>query len=321
MENSNKTMPLNPLKLRQSIRRMFNGTARELISELLQNCQRAEATEVTIETFKTENDTYIVSFLDNGKGLKSFKDIENLISLGDSGFDEEVLKQQKPAGIGINSILANENCLNTVKIYGEEYALEIDKERWWNDTNYWINWSDLVTYLLPTNSKWSFEIFFEVTQSFYEEIIEELSICDPKNANTFYYQNPITLGYSPYFTVTHRYKNKDGKMENIFLSTGYLKAHRADILFSFDYKKGTVFIFRDKLYNSNLDSCINWFGQLIYIKAVKGTIAFYYECNEKTESKLLPLNPTRKEIIQNSAYEEFINSIVDNLINFIILIY
>jgi hypothetical protein len=133
----------------------------------------------------------------------------------------------------------------------------------------------------------------------------------------FYYQNPITLGYSPYFTVTHRYKNKDGKMENIFLSTGYLKAHRADILFSFDYKKGTVFIFRDKLYNSNLDSCINWFGQLIYIKAVKGTIAFYYECNEKTESKLLPLNPTRKEIIQNSAYEEFINSIVDNLIDFI----
>jgi DNA mismatch repair ATPase MutL len=50
--------------VRSSIRRLFTGEISEILGELLQNSQRARATDVTITTHETG-----FTYTDNGHGL------------------------------------------------------------------------------------------------------------------------------------------------------------------------------------------------------------------------------------------------------------
>ena len=319
MENS---YPMNPLRLRDSICRMFNGTAREIISELLQNCQRAGASKVLIEATRVSDDSYMISFKDNGKGINSIEDLEKLISLGDTGFDEAVINQQKPAGLGINSVLVNAGCFY-VNILSKKYFLRINKDRWWNDLAYWKNWKSQVRELdesIPTHlnwelkkSDWNFNINFEVSAFLYNEITQELT-----NES---YKLPITIGYSSYFTVdfkTNHLVDKNGISSNYL---GYLKKLPTDLmeykepikLYSREYRGGLIHIVRDKFHN--MGSYVNWYGQLIKIKYVNYTnLYFYYECSEKTFTGLTPLNPTRQSFVEDDNYRNFIDAVLDTFL-------
>ncbi len=318
MEN---VYPMNSLRLRDSICRMFNGTTREIISELLQNCQRAGASKVLIEATRVSDTSYMISFKDNGKGINSIEDLEKLISLGETGFDEIVINKQKPAGLGINSVLVNAGCFY-VNILSKKYFLRINKDRWWNDLAYWKNWKLQVRELdesIPTHlnwglkSDWNFNINFEVSASLYNEITQELT-----NDS---YQLPITIGYSPYFTVefkTNYLVDKNGIGANYL---GYLKKLPTDLmeykkltkLYSREYRGGLIHIVRDEYHN--MGSYVNWYGQLIKIKFPNYTnLYFYYECNEKTFTDLTPLNPTRQSFVEDIHYRNFIDAVLDTFL-------
>lgn len=76
---------VNPHKIRSSIKRLFAGKVTEILSELLQNSQRAGANQVDITTAV---DKTSFTYRDNGCGLQGVEGFYKILSLGDSGFDE-----------------------------------------------------------------------------------------------------------------------------------------------------------------------------------------------------------------------------------------
>src|SRR5581483_7870130 len=83
---------VNTQKIRSSIKRLFQNTAKEVIAELLQNAARALATHVMITT--TEN-TVVIH--DDGHGLlDGVNGFHTLLKIAESYFDNETIEAQAP---------------------------------------------------------------------------------------------------------------------------------------------------------------------------------------------------------------------------------
>ena len=83
---------MNPRLLTKATR-LFTGTPRGRITEILQNARRAEATRVEIH-----NDGPTVTVRDNGRGIEDFA---KLLDLGGSGWEDSLEASEDPAGVGI----------------------------------------------------------------------------------------------------------------------------------------------------------------------------------------------------------------------------
>lgn len=87
-----RTLMINPERLRASLRRLFSNDWQEIVGELLQNAQRARATEVHFTM--TEAGFRVC---DNGHGLLVGLDgFATLLSLGDSDFADPAVVDQHP---------------------------------------------------------------------------------------------------------------------------------------------------------------------------------------------------------------------------------
>lgn len=82
------------------VSRWFNGGASDVLTELLQNARRAGATKVHIDQL-TEDGQDIVVVRDDGKGID---DPATLLTLGDSGWQEDIARREDPAGMGMFSL-------------------------------------------------------------------------------------------------------------------------------------------------------------------------------------------------------------------------
>jgi hypothetical protein len=80
--------------------RLFNGTATDVLNELLQNARRAGATEVDIDRIFSD-DGLILRVRDDGRGIA---DSAKFLALGDSGWDETIARSEGPAGMGAFSL-------------------------------------------------------------------------------------------------------------------------------------------------------------------------------------------------------------------------
>lgn len=80
--------------------RLFNGTASDVLHELLQNARRAGATRVDIETLATDRGP-VLRIRDDGRGIA---DPAKFVTLGDSGWDGDVARSEDPAGMGVFSL-------------------------------------------------------------------------------------------------------------------------------------------------------------------------------------------------------------------------
>ncbi|MEZ8028578.1 ATP-binding protein [Enterovibrio norvegicus] len=87
---------------------LFASSAR-VINELMQNARRANATCVTI-TVNTEKN--MMSFVDDGQGISDF---QNLLSIGQSGWNEDVALEQ-PYGMGFTSCLF---CCEEIEVHSK----------------------------------------------------------------------------------------------------------------------------------------------------------------------------------------------------------
>jgi len=104
-------------KLLSKACRLFTGSLDGRIIEILQNARRAGATEVRI----TNRDGFI-TVQDNGCGIDDF---QQLLGLGDSGWDERLEAGEDPAGVGLFSLAPSE-----VQITSANKKAVIDKDGW-----------------------------------------------------------------------------------------------------------------------------------------------------------------------------------------------
>jgi hypothetical protein len=119
---------VNADRVRSSIRRLFTGEISEILGELLQNSQRARATDVTIST-----DAAGFTYADNGHGLLGgVSGFHTRLTIAESDFDNPTINDQNPMGLGIHALLAHEH-ISTVRFESDTLALTIDIVRWWAD--------------------------------------------------------------------------------------------------------------------------------------------------------------------------------------------
>jgi hypothetical protein len=119
-DNRNHLTLVNSDRIRNTLRRQFDGSAHTVIGELLQNSQRSGSTSVDIVSISedtpenTANKERCVRYsrliyADNGTGLIGREGFEKLICLGDSYYENPSVEQnQLPMGVGFNSLLANQ---------------------------------------------------------------------------------------------------------------------------------------------------------------------------------------------------------------------
>lgn len=98
---------------------LFNNG--DMLPEMIENAIRAKATMVQIST---ENELLVIE--NNGKVLE---DLSSLFIVAQSNYDDDVEKAQKPAGMGILSLISNalevtfESGYNSIKIDGKSTSM------------------------------------------------------------------------------------------------------------------------------------------------------------------------------------------------------
>lgn len=102
---------------------MFNEG--DMLPEIIENSLRAKASKVTI---KTDKENLVV--LNNGNVLENFS---NLFIVAQSNYDEGVEESQKPAGMGVLSIISNSK---QVTFESGNKSICIESEKYFNDANY-----------------------------------------------------------------------------------------------------------------------------------------------------------------------------------------
>ena len=80
--------------------RLFNGSATDVLNELLQNARRAGAGRVRLTITGTPGDR-LLTIVDDGQGIA---DPVAIVTLGRSGWTAETLRREDPAGMGVFSL-------------------------------------------------------------------------------------------------------------------------------------------------------------------------------------------------------------------------
>jgi len=282
----------NQKKLRSSIRRMFTGETSELISELLQNAQRAEATRIDFDT-KWLDGKIIVNVRDNGIGV--FPTIEawhRVLSLGDNGWSEDVIINQNPMGIGIHAVLAQSH-VEKVTMRSRGVTVEIDTNRWWEDETYYENWRSLLHF---SDTAKVFEE--EDTPGFELEYVSSESKLQAAYTSAFHGSEiggrGVAEGYQNYLLVFHdgdvvkTRVNDSARITEPLATTKYADCE----LRIGDRSSGTV----------------NWYGQLITVRDLN-CFGFYLEVNHGTP--VTPMSPSRRGLIKNEQLNRLEKEIND----------
>jgi len=284
--------------IRKTFKRFFTGSLETILSELLQNSQRAGARQVEIETTEPssiENNCEIV-YRDNGSGIKS---IASLLSLGSSEYSAEEVAKQDPMGVGFLSLLANEG-VNFIFIATRDYQVELDVKKWWEDDVY------ALSKLEPPKlrGQWidGIEIRLQVNQKFYKDL------CKCLNSEKHYYREKNV--YSGYYLM-----NMQIFFNHELLDNRCSLKKNEDILLATEYLGNKLTIFNSRLSYEVFDSSIktltvNWYGQLI-TQDVKTGFDIFYEVTSGTP--LNPLAPIRRSIIKDEKLKDFIDYIVKKL--------
>lgn len=276
---------VNPHRLRLSARRLFNGNTTEILHELLQNAQRAGATQVTIDGHEG-----VLTITDNGHGINDWID---LLSLGGSNYSNEQVNHQHPMGIGIHSLLSNEE-IRSVLFESNGYSIKIvDVESWWNDRDYYERIFDDIDrgYLEPSDVRQGLRITIKATEDVANNILFAASGNPQYNTKHHYNTSSIANGYADIFTL---YVNG----EQIALAHSNEAYDDSMLLFTFTYEGNDV-----SCYGHCGRSMVNWYGQEVTLPT-HGSFGIY--ANIRSGRPFDMLAPTRSGVIKNRKWGAFL---------------
>lgn len=287
----------------QAIRRMFDGSPRTILSELLQNAQRAGATEVHVTTT-----TDTVVYHDNGGGLTDGPEgVIELLRLGESRYnDPRVALEQKPMGMGFYALLANDQ-VTAVTVQSNAIEFSLDPAQWWASTAHRQDWlrryKDTARNATVSYTP-GFTLRIACTPAFATAVAELLpELISDAGVRDYPYSPPypaegahlaITCNGRPVATaVRRRYALPEAPI-------------------TFTYQGNPVRVALDPHWpGTRADACwINWYGQAVFMSAPAG-LRVYYDVWQGTP--LTPKAPTRDGIVEDAARAAFWQAVADHL--------
>lgn len=111
------------------VTRLFNGTADDIICELLQNARRAGAKNVEID-IDTNGEAAVLIVSDDGCGIPYPDDA---LTLGTSGWDEGIAKREDAAGMGVFSLAGKAATITSKADSHNGWSVSIPADGWEGD--------------------------------------------------------------------------------------------------------------------------------------------------------------------------------------------
>ena len=310
---------IDELHLRSSVmKRLFQRGVPEMVAELLQNSQRAGATEVKIkipvDIYDLENDSEI-TYEDNGHGILNGMDgWWHLLAVASSYYEDTAVMDQDPMGLGLNALLTADE-VERVKIYSGSYYCEIDRYEWWNTPEYYNNWEDRVKLLSQPFDGFGIQIFTKSSR-----YRDDFTKCLPtlgqyKNSrvlNAVYIgpeaqflrdvKNYPALGYDGVFSVSLN----DQAVYNGLPRMGFTPVLE------------TTYQGNKLIVGTGGVSVVRWYGQMIvapnlYRYYAENDLSFYLDVKEGTP--LTPKAPTRDSILEDFPFTALKEYAIEELFN------
>ena len=283
---------VNTVAIRGSIRRIFTGLWPEILAELFQNSYRAHAKTVHITTTATG-----FVYVDNGDGLSTEtvhggypEGIFQLLTMGETGFDPDVIRNQNPMGLGIHALLAND-AVARVAFSSGTVGISIDTERWWSakDQDYYNNWDHLL--FRPATSVNGLRIEVEMRDcallapppnNYGTEARSVLELAAIAMATG--YNNEMIIRFNDQWVSTK--PTGDDCISRLLGTTSYLGC---ELIIGFGSQRG---------YNAY--SLVNWYGQLVQV-ASRDLVRF--QLMVRAGQPVTPMAPTRKGLIVDAKLD------------------
>ena len=300
-DTSHLSVLVNTDRIRSSIKRLFHNNVAETICELMQNAQRAGATNVAI---KITPDGFSVS--DDGHGLMNGIDgFHTLLKIAESQFDNPTIDDQDPMGVGIVSLLTHD-AVEEVTFSSGKLRLSVTTSKWWDDREYYSTWFKRIRKL--RNPVPGLSIYVRCKPQMIADLRKALEGKDSVSmfsSDTIFDVSSPAQGYDGILNIT-----LDGKP----VRTSLPAWARFKPLVTTTYKGSTLTIGYDPDAVSRRSS-LRWYGQLILIKTAHTRFKFHLDV--QSGRPVNPLSPTRAGVIEDAAYHELLAFVKDQVFAFV----
>lgn len=284
---------INGMRVRSSVRRLFQNDIAECLSELFQNSQRARATKGEILT--SENS---FTYSDNGHGLlDGINGFHTLLKIAESNFDNETINDQDPMGLGIHALLAHESIRRVAFVSGN-HRLTLDTKRCWTDCDYYTHWFKQLEELKEPIT--GFQVEVEADAKLITALKQSLD-----SSYHSYNKTKPAQGYESYLEI-----NLDGERVNTSLPQ-WAKIE-SPIIETF-YQGSRLIIGFDNIYGCR-NSNVNWHGQVIGVDFYS---CFKFHLEVRSGRPVNPLSPTRRGLIKDKEHKALIKFVEDEIFHFV----
>lgn len=252
------------------ITRLFNNNSvADVLNEILQNCRRAGATRVDIDSFELA-DRQVLVIRDDGTGID---DPAKLMTLGDSGWDSTIADREDPAGMGVFSLAGHRVEIHSFSpAAGQGWCVTIAPDAWESGAPLEIE---------PCSIACGTEILIDMPAAWASALSAAAA-----TAATFY---PLPVHFQG-----KRCAQRD------FLAD----AHRVE-----QWQGCRIGIFRGRNYRSPTEVSINFHGLTVpcptpFVSEIDGDGCWYVRVDIVDAPILQLVLPARKEMVQNAALGE-----------------
>lgn len=280
---------------------MFRGTVYEIVGELLQNAQRAGASEIR---FYLDREAKLITIRDNGSGILSDRESwAKLLRMADSFYqNESVEENQKPMGLGLLSLFALES-VESVRFRSHDKTVLIDTKKLWEADDYWATWTELI------EDEPLYVDGFEIIIKYIEP---ETTTCHQQLAHKFEYAlttagdngcRAASRGYQGFLKVFLDGREVDASIPKEFTPSG-------ENLVIDTFYQGNRLRIGQSLHDFSDYGYVVWYGQII---KVDSSIPFLLEV--ASGSPVTPLAPTRNFLVKDQKLQNLRCFVEDTLFN------
>lgn len=278
-------MLVDTTKLSSVVKRLFTGSMKEMLGEILQNAQRAGASRIE---FLTDAASGTIIITDDGCGLVKNAGTADqflpLITIALSGYENAKVADQSPMGIGIFSVLAQEK-VRVAEVASNHLTLTLPTEAVWTDENFWTNWETLVE---ESDFGTGFRLIIKAENSFVTHLENHLQgLTTPGQAECPGFDSPAR-GYADLLEITLNGAAVD--------ATNPKKTEKFDIVIADTEFQGSSI--RIGFVGSPELSAVNWYGQIIKTGELYSTFFRFY-MHVRTGTPLSPMSPTRNGLVKD----------------------